>query len=86
MTGGGGGQILQAMLLGAWVSMTSSRRMGNLMAVAKKNDLVILKELLETGTIKPVIDRTVALSHVPDAIRYIEEEHARGKVVVSISI
>ena len=84
MTGGGGVQILQAMLLGAFVSLTSSRRMGNLMAVATKNDLVALKELLETGKIKPVIDRTVALSDVPDAIRYLEEEHARGKVVVSI--
>jgi NADPH:quinone reductase-like Zn-dependent oxidoreductase len=84
MTGGGGVQILQAMLLGAFVSMASSQRIGNLMAVAKKKDLVILKELLETGKIKPVIERTVALSNVPDAIRYIEEEHARGKVVVSI--
>jgi NADPH:quinone reductase-like Zn-dependent oxidoreductase len=84
MTGGGGVQILQAMLLGAFVSMTSSRRMGNIMAVAKKNDLVVLKELLETGKIKPVIDRTVALNEVPDAIRSLEEEHARGKVVVSM--
>ena len=84
MTGGGGVQILQAMLLGAFVSMTSSRRMGNIMAVAKKNDLVVLRELLETGKIKPVIDRTVALNEVPDAIRSLEEEHARGKVVVSM--
>ena len=84
MTGGGGVQIVQAMLLGAFVSMTSSRRMGNIMAVARKDDLVVLKELLETGKIKPVIDRTVALSEVPDAIRYLEEEHARGKVVVSV--
>ena len=82
MTGGGGVQILQAMLLGALVSMTSSRRMANIMAVARKNDLVVLKELLETGKIKPVIDRTVALSEVPEAIRSLEEEHARGKVVV----
>jgi NADPH:quinone reductase-like Zn-dependent oxidoreductase len=84
MTGGGGVQILQAMLLGTFVSMTSSRRMGNIMAVARKSDLVVLKELLETGKIKPVIDRTVALSQVPDAIRKLEEEHARGKVVVSV--
>jgi NADPH:quinone reductase-like Zn-dependent oxidoreductase len=68
MTGGGGAQILQAMLLGTLVSMTSSQRMGNIMAVATKNDLVVLAELLETGKIKPVIDRTVALRDVPDAI------------------
>jgi len=84
MTGGGGVEILQAMLLGAVVSMTSSRRMGNLMAVARKSDLVVLSELLETGKIKPVIDRTVALSDVPAAIRYLEEEHARGKIVVEV--
>ena len=58
--------------------------MSNLLAVAKKNDIVALKELLESGKIKPVIDKTVALSEVPDAIRYLEEEHARGKVVVSV--
>jgi NADPH:quinone reductase-like Zn-dependent oxidoreductase len=84
MTGGGGIQILQAMLLGSLVSMTSSRRMSNIMAVARKSDLVVLKELLETGKIKPVIERTVELSQVPDAIRHLEAEHARGKVVVSI--
>jgi NADPH:quinone reductase-like Zn-dependent oxidoreductase len=61
-----------------------SRKMGNIMAVARKNDLVVLQELLDTGNIKPVIDKTVALRHVPDAIRYLEEEHARGKVVVSL--
>jgi NADPH:quinone reductase-like Zn-dependent oxidoreductase len=85
MTGGGGVRILEVMLLGTFVSMTSRRRMSNIMAVAKKNDLVVLKELLETGKIKPVIDRTVALSQVPDAIRHLEHEHARGKVVVSLS-
>ena len=84
MTGGGGAQILQAILLGAFVSMTSGQRMGNLLAIAKKNDLLVLKELLETGNIKPVIDRTVALSDVPDAIRYLEQEHARGKIVVKV--
>ena len=86
MTGGGGVQILQALLLGTFVSMTSSRRMGNIMAVARKHDLDVLKELLETGKIKPVIDRTVALSDVPAAIRYLEEEHARGKIVVTVGL
>jgi NADPH:quinone reductase-like Zn-dependent oxidoreductase len=81
---GGGVQILQAMLLGALISMTSARSMSNIMAVARKEDLVVLSGLLETGKITPVIDRTVALSGVPDAIRYLENEHARGKVVVSL--
>jgi NADPH:quinone reductase-like Zn-dependent oxidoreductase len=84
MTGGGGVQILQAMLLGRLLSLTSRRRMGNVMAVARKNDLVVLAEMLETGKIKPLIDRTVALNEIPAAMRYLEEEHARGKVVVRI--
>jgi NADPH:quinone reductase-like Zn-dependent oxidoreductase len=58
--------------------------MGNIMAVATKNDLVLLAELLEAGKIKPVIERTVALRDIPDAIRYLENEHARGKIVVSV--
>lgn len=84
MTGGGGVQILQAMLLGALISMTSDRSISNIMAVAKKKDLVVLGGLLEAGKIKPVIDKTVGLRGVPDAIRYLENEHARGKVVVSM--
>ena len=84
MTGGGGVQILQAMLLGAVVSITSSRSMGNIAAASRKNDLVVLKELLETSKIKPVIHRAVALSAVPDAIRDLERDHARGKVVVNV--
>jgi NADPH:quinone reductase-like Zn-dependent oxidoreductase len=83
MTGGGGMQILQAMVIGALVSMTSGRRMGNILALATKADLVALSELLESGKVKPVIERTVALRDVPDAIRYLEQEHARGKIVVS---
>jgi NADPH:quinone reductase-like Zn-dependent oxidoreductase len=83
MTGGGGVQFLQAMLLGGAVSIASKRRMSNLMAVATKDDLMTLKGLLEAGKIKPVIDRTIALRDVPDAIRYMEETHARGKIVVT---
>jgi NADPH:quinone reductase-like Zn-dependent oxidoreductase len=84
MTGGGGAQILQAMLHGAIVSTTSRQRMSNIMAVARKQDLVILRDLLESGRIAPVIDRTVALREVPDAIRDLEATHARGKVVVRV--
>jgi NADPH:quinone reductase-like Zn-dependent oxidoreductase len=84
MTGGGGAQILQAMFVGTLASMTSRQKIRNIMAVARKNDLVVLSDLLETGKIKPVIDRTVALREVPEAIRYLEEHHASGKVVVSV--
>lgn len=79
-------QMSQAMLQGPWISMTGSQKMGN-MGVAKpnQNDLVIMKELLEAGKVKPVIDRCYPLSEVPDAIRYLEEGHARGKVVITVA-
>src|SRR3989304_751308 len=82
-TGGSMAQMSQAMLQGPWISMTGSQKMGN-MGVAKpnQNDLVIMKELLEAGKVKPVIDRCYPLSEVPDAIRYLEEGHAQGKVVI----
>ena len=78
-------QMSQAMLQGPWISMTGSKKMGN-MGVAKpnQNDLVIMKELIEAGKVKPVIDRCYPLSEVPDAIRYLEEGHAQGKVVITI--
>ena len=47
------------------------------------DDLQFLRELIEAGTVTPVIDRTYPLAEVPDAIRYLEEGHARGKVVIA---
>jgi NADPH:quinone reductase-like Zn-dependent oxidoreductase len=57
-----------------------------LMETAKgnKKDLLILKELLEAGKVVPVIDRTYPLREVPEAIRYLETKHARGKVVIKV--
>jgi NADPH:quinone reductase-like Zn-dependent oxidoreductase len=40
--------------------------------------------MIEAGTLKPVIDRTYPLIEVPDAIRYLEEGHSRGKVVITV--
>ena len=48
-------------------------------------DLVSLKQLIEAGKIIPVIDSTYALSDTPDALRYLEQEHARGKVVITVA-
>ena len=48
-----------------------------------KDDLVVLQELLQAGEVTPVIDRRYELSQVPDALRYLGEGHARGKVVIS---
>ena len=84
MSGGGGTQILQAIFQGLWLSKTGNKKLGNIMATAKKADLLVVKELLETGKIRPVIERTCSLSEVPDAIRRFENDHARGKTVITI--
>jgi len=55
-----------------------------MMADAKHNDLTILADMMQSGKIKPVIDRTYKLSEVPEAIRYLEEGHARGKVIITV--
>jgi len=47
-------------------------------------DLIILKELVETRKVKPVIDRRYPLGETADAIRYLEEGHARGKVIITV--
>ena len=78
-------QIFQAMLLGSLMSRNGDKKMGS-MGIAKVNqeDLVYLGELLEAGNIVPVIDRSYPLSEIAEAIRYVEEVHAQGKVVISV--
>lgn len=85
VAGGSLSQVLQAMLLGPLVSRTGSKKMGFMgIAITDHKDLVVLRELLEAGKIVPVIDRCYALSEVPEAIRFLVEEHAQGKVVITV--
>jgi NADPH:quinone reductase-like Zn-dependent oxidoreductase len=81
-TGGSLKQIFQAMLLGPMVA-GSGRKMMNLLLKTNK-DLAFIKELLEAGKIKPVIDRCYPLSEVPEALRYYATGRACGKVVISV--
>jgi len=82
--GGSGAQIFQAMFLGPWMSTTGSKKMGSFVMKPAKKDLAFMKELLEAGKVVPVIDRRYTLTEVPEALRYLEEGHARGKVVVTV--
>jgi NADPH:quinone reductase-like Zn-dependent oxidoreductase len=54
-------------------------------AAWNKKDLVLMRELMESGKVRSVIDRTYSLSDVPEAVRYLEEGHAQGKVVITVS-
>ena len=62
-----------------------SQRLVLVLAKPKKEDLIVIKELVETGKLTPVIDRRYDLNDVPDAIRYLEAGHARGKVVITVA-
>jgi NADPH:quinone reductase-like Zn-dependent oxidoreductase len=84
MTGGTMPQIFQAMLLGPLLSKFGSKKMVNL-SVKPNKDLALMKELLETGKVKPVIDRCYPLDELPEAIRYYGTGHARGKVVITVA-
>jgi len=84
MPGGGWSQILQAMLLGPILSVMGSRKMSFFAANINTKDLVFLKDLLESGKVVPVIDRRYPLSGVAEAVRYLEEGHAQGKVVITV--
>ena len=85
MAGGFLSQMLQAMLLGRWMSSSGGQTM-RFMGIAKFNqqDLTTLKELLEAGKVVPVIDGSYPLSETADAFRYVEDVHPRGKVVVTM--
>ena len=60
------------------------KKMIPFIASPKKNDLIYLKDLLESGKLKPVIDRRYTLEQVSDAIRYLEEGHVKGKLIINV--
>jgi NADPH:quinone reductase-like Zn-dependent oxidoreductase len=62
----------------------SSQTMVGMLTKNSKEDLVLLRELLEAGKVTPVIERTYPLREVPEALSYIGEGHARGKIVITV--
>ena len=72
--------LLKTVVLSRFVS----QKLLPFLAHLSKDDLIVMRELLESGKVAPVIDRSYPLSDVPEAIRYLEEGHARGKVVIAM--
>ena len=77
---GGTDRQLRALALSPFVS----QKLGTFVARENYEDMIVLKELVEAGKVAPVIDRTYQLSEVPEAIRYLEEGRAKGKVVITV--
>ena len=61
-----------------------SQKMAGFTVKPNEEDLRFLKQLIEAGTLTPLIDRTYPLGETPEAIRYLENGHARGKVIISV--
>ena len=73
-------RVITALVL----SMFVRQSLGVFLTRSKKEDLSIMHQLMEDGKVKPVIDKRYGLIEVPEAIRYLAEGHARGKVVITL--
>ena len=84
-TGGPGmARIFQDMLLGPLISRKAGKKMVGGWVLIPNKDLAFMKDLIEAGKVKPVIDRRYLLSEAAEAFRYFGEGHARGKVVIAV--
>jgi NADPH:quinone reductase-like Zn-dependent oxidoreductase len=84
LAGGSVATILQILLLGPWIRRTTGKKIRVLAVRPNIEDIDFVKELIETRKITPVIDKTYPLGEVPEAIRYVGEGHAQGKVVITV--
>jgi NADPH:quinone reductase-like Zn-dependent oxidoreductase len=82
--GGATVPVLQSMLLGPLMSMMGSKKVIFLMAQDRAEDLVLMTELVSAGKVVLIIDRRYPLSEVPEALQYMGEGHALGKVVITV--
>jgi len=83
--GGPTSRLLEAVLLGPLISLVGNRTIGMLSwKPFRKADVASLKELVDAGIVRPVIDRRYPLAEVPDALRYLEAGNALGKIVITM--
>jgi len=82
--GGSTAVLFQALLLGPWIRRMAGKHMRILAVQPNREDLGFMTELCEVGKIVPVIDRRYPLSEVPEALRYVGEGRAKGKIVITV--
>jgi NADPH:quinone reductase-like Zn-dependent oxidoreductase len=85
LVGGAVIRILQGVILAPLLSRMGRKKMCFFIANINQKDLLFLKDLLETGRVVPVIDKRYSLSDAAEALRYLEQRHAQGKVVLTVS-
>jgi NADPH:quinone reductase-like Zn-dependent oxidoreductase len=84
LVGGATSRLFQTLLMAPVLSMIGGKSLNTVMAKPNPEDLSTLTELIEEGRVAPAIDRCFPLSEVPDAIRYVEDGRAQGKVVITV--
>lgn len=77
---GGMGYVLKALVLAPFARWLA----GMYLSSPNAEDLLVLKELIEAGKLRPVVDRAFPLDETPEAVRFLEESHAQGKVVITV--
>jgi NADPH:quinone reductase-like Zn-dependent oxidoreductase len=86
--GDGGGRSTGGFFRGVFraplLSLFVGQRLRGLISKEKREDLETLRELIEAGKVRPVIDRTYPLIEAPDAIRHLEKGHPRGKIIIVV--
>jgi len=82
--GGSIATLIQVLLLGPWIKRNSGRNIRLLAVPQNSKDLIAITELCETGKVVPIIDRKYSFNEIPEALRYVAEGRARGKVVITV--
>jgi NADPH:quinone reductase-like Zn-dependent oxidoreductase len=77
--------IVGRLVGGLILSSLTSQTFVTFLAKPKKDDLAVIRDLMKDGKIKPALDKHYSLSQVPEAIRYLEQKHAHGKVVITVA-
>jgi len=82
--GGSIGTLFQILFLGPWIKRTTGKNVRILMVPQNNKDLIAITELCVSGTVTPIIDRVYPFNKGPEALRYVGEGHAKGKVVIRV--
>ena len=84
LAGGSVATMLQILLVGSWIRRTTGKKIRILAVRPNIEDVDFMKDLIEAGKVTPVIDKTYPLSEVPEALGYVGEGQAQGKVVITV--